>query len=62
MKWLNAKQVAERAGVTLNRVYYVQRQLGLREERLPTVEEVINYSPKQKGRPLKHIIISEENN
>lgn len=62
MKWLNAKQVAERAGVTLNRVYYVQRMLGLREERLPTVEEVINYSPKQKGRPLKHIIISEENN
>lgn len=49
MLYMNVKQIAEKAGVKVARVYYIKDRLG----RLPTVEEVKNYRAKA-GRPPKY--------
>ena len=55
MRYLNVKQIAEKAGVTIKRVYYIKDRLG----HLPTVSEVKTYQPKR-GRPPKYTL--KENN
>ena len=47
---LKAHEIAEKCGVKVWKVYYVGSKLNL--DRLPTVEEVINYRG-QVGRPFK---------
>ena len=47
---MQAKEIAEKAGVNVWKVYYVAERLNL--GRLPTVEEVQKYSAKV-GRPKK---------
>lgn len=55
MLYMNVKQIAEKAKVSLYRVYYIKNKLG----HLPTVDEVINYKPaKRIGRP--NVYISQE--
>lgn len=55
MIYMNVKQIAEKAKVSLHRVYYIKNKLG----HLPTVDEVINYKPRKRvGRPTFYI--SEE--
>jgi hypothetical protein len=56
MRYLNVKQIAEKAGVTEKRVYYIKDRIG----HLPTVAEVKNYSAKQ-GRPPKFTLKESEN-
>lgn len=48
---MNAKEIAEKAGVNVWKVYYIGEKLNL--GRLPTVEEVKQYRGKV-GRPKKH--------
>lgn len=51
MLYMNVKQIAEKAGVSIKRVYYIKDRLG----HLPTVDEVKNYKPERKpGRPTKY--------
>lgn len=51
MLYMNVKQIAEKAGVTRKRVYYIKDKLG----HLPSVEEVKNYKPvRKRGRPTKY--------
>ena len=48
MLYMNVKQIAEKAGVNVQRVYYIKNRLG----HLPTVAEVKNYKANKKsGRP-----------
>jgi hypothetical protein len=55
---MNVKQIAEKAGVTTKRVYYIKDRIG----HLPTVEEVKNYKPTRKvGRPPEYTIKESEN-
>lgn len=56
MLYMNVNQIAEKAGVSAQRVYYIKNCLG----HLPTVAEVKNYKPKRKGRPPKYML--KENN
>ena len=50
MRYMNVKQIAEKAGVNPKRVYYIKDKIG----HLPTVSEVKNYKPERaKGRPPK---------
>lgn len=49
---LKAHEIAEKCGVKVWKVYYVRQKLKL--DRLPTVEEVLNYHG-QVGRPLKDV-------
>lgn len=52
MIYMNVKQIAEKAKVSLHRVYYIKNKIG----HLPTVEEVVNYKPtKRIGRPTVYI-------
>ena len=46
---MTAKEIAEKSGVKLWKIYYVAEKLG----RLPTIEEAKTYKGK-KGRPPKH--------
>ena len=55
MLYMNVKQIAEKAGVNIRRVYYIKNRLG----HLPTVAEVKNYKPKKAGRPPKYIMLKE---
>lgn len=53
MLYMNVKQIAEKAGVNVQRVYYIKNRLG----HLPTVEEVKNYKANRKsGRPPKYTL------
>ncbi len=55
MLYMNVEQLAKRAGVTKNRVYYIRRQLALPKGVLPSVEEIKNYTSKRKrGRPNEY--------
>ena len=57
MRYMNVKQIAEKAGVSPKRVYYIKDRLG----HLPTVEEVKNYKPTQAvGRPQKYTLKEKE--
>ena len=57
MRYMSVRQIAEKAGVTEKRVYYIKDVIG----HLPTVEEVKNYKPERKvGRPRKYEIKEEE--
>lgn len=58
MLYMNVKQIAEKAGVSPQRVYYIKNRLG----HLPTVAEVKNYKPQKAGRPPKYIMIKESEN
>ena len=57
MLYMNVKQIAEKAGVSPQRVYYIKNRLG----HLPTVAEVKNYPTKRAGRPPKYILKETEN-
>ena len=58
MRYMNVKQIAEKAGVTTKRVYYIKDRIG----HLPTVEEVKNYKPeRQAHRPTKYTLKETEN-
>lgn len=58
MIFMNVKQIAEKAGVSEKRVYYIKDRIG----HLPTVEEVKNYKPKRgRGRPNTFILQEKEN-
>lgn len=57
MLYMNVKQIAEKAGVSAQRVYYIKNRLG----HLPTVAEVKNYTAKRTGRPPKYILKESEN-
>ena len=57
MRYMNVKQIAERAGVPVSRVYYIKDKLG----HLPTVAEVKNYKPSRAvGRPNKYTLKEKE--
>jgi predicted phosphatase len=58
MLYMTVKQIAQRAGVSPQRVYYIKNRLG----HLPTVAEVKNYKPKKAGRPPKLILKDGEIN
>jgi hypothetical protein len=59
MLYMNVKQIAEKAGVTTKRVYYIKDRIG----HLPTVEEVKNYKAERKsGRPPKYTLKESEAN
>ena len=50
MLYMNVRQIAEKAGVKPQRVYYIKNQIG----HLPTVKEVKEYKPKRPAhRPTK---------
>lgn len=53
---MTAKEVAEKSGLPLWKVYYVANKLG----RLPSVDEIVNWKPKR-GRPIKWKITEKEN-
>lgn len=57
MLYMNVKQIAEKAGVSTKRVYYIKDRLG----HLPTVEEVKSYAP-QRGRPSKLFLKGDAKN
>lgn len=58
MRYMNVKQIAEKAGVTTKRVYYIKDRIG----HLPTVEEVKNYKPERPNhRPPKYTLKEREN-
>lgn len=57
MLYMNVKQIAEKAGVKVARVYYIKDRLG----HLPTVEEVRNYKAEQRGRPSQYKLKGEQN-
>jgi hypothetical protein len=58
MRYMNVKQIAEKAGVSPKRVYYIKDKIG----HLPTVSEVKNYKPERaKGRPPKFTLKESEN-
>ena len=58
MRYMNVKQIAEKAGVTTKRVYYIKDRIG----HLPTVDEVKNYkSERPAHRPTKFILKESEN-
>lgn len=58
MLYMNVKQIAEKAGVKPQRVYYIKNKLG----HLPTVAEVKNYKAERKsGRPPKFTLKESEN-
>ena len=56
MRYMNVKQIAEKAGVSPKRVYYIKDRLG----HLPTVKEVKSYKGKV-GRPPKYTLSEKEN-
>lgn len=56
MRYMNVKQIAEKAGVSPKRVYYIKDCLG----HLPSVDEVKNYNVKR-GRPPKYTLKENEN-
>ena len=57
MRYMNVKQIAEKAGVTPKRVYYIKDKIG----HLPTVSEVKNYTPSNAvGRPPKYTLKEKE--
>lgn len=57
MLYMNVKQIAEKAGVTTARVYYIKDRIG----HLPSVEEVKNYKADRKsGRPTKYTLKEHE--
>ena len=59
MRYMNVKQIAEKAGVKTSRVYYIKDKLG----HLPTVAEVKNYKPNRAvGRPNKYTLKEKEGN
>ena len=48
MRYMNVKQIAQKANCTERHIYYLASVLG----HLPTVEEVLSYQPKRRvGRP-----------
>lgn len=49
MRYMNVKQIAEKSGVNVCRVYYIKNRIG----HLPTVDEVKNYKAPKRGRPNK---------
>lgn len=56
MRYMSVRQIAEKAGVTEKRVYYIKDRIG----HLPTVQEVRDYKPEKKqGRPRKYVIEEE---
>lgn len=58
MRYMNVKQIAEKAGVTTKRVYYIKDRIG----HLPTVQEVKDYKPTRPNhRPTKYTITESKN-
>lgn len=55
MLYMNVKQIAEKAGVSTKRVYYIKDRIG----HLPTVDEVKSYAPKR-GRPSRYMVKETE--
>ena len=55
MRFMNVKQIAEKAGVSTKRVYYIKDRLG----HLPTVKEVKEYKGNR-GRPPKYTLSDRE--
>lgn len=55
MKYINVKQIAEKAGCTEQHIYYISRMIG----RLPTVKEAKEYKGKR-GRPPKHFSYEQQ--
>ena len=56
MRYMNVKQIAEKAGVTIRRVYYIKDKIG----HLPTVKEVKEYKPERPNhRPTKYKLTEE---
>lgn len=59
MLYMNVKQIAEKAGVNVQRVYYIKNKLG----HLPTVAEVKSYKANRtSGRPPKYTLEEENGN
>lgn len=54
---MTAKELAEKSGVKLWKVYYIAARLG----RFPSVAEIVNYKARV-GRPPKHYKYEEKNN
>ena len=52
---MTAREIAEKSGVRLWKVYYIAEKLGKTNGDLPSVEEVKNYAPNKRGRPNKRI-------
>ena len=58
MRYMNVKQIAEKAGVTTKRVYYIKDKIG----HLPTVQEVKDYKPiRPNHRPPKYELKESDN-
>ena len=55
MRFMNIKQIAEKAGVSPKRGYYIKDRLG----HLPTVKEVKEYKG-YRGRPPKYTLSDRE--
>lgn len=57
MLYMNVKQIAEKAGVNVRRVYYIKDKIG----HLPTVQEVKEYkSERPNHRPNKYTLEESE--
>lgn len=53
MLYMNVKQIAEKAGVSTRRVYYIKDKIG----HLPSVQEVKDYKPERPNhRPPKYTL------
>ena len=50
---MTAKEIAEKSGVRLWKVYYIANKLGKSSGELPSVDEIKAYSPNKRGRPNK---------
>ena len=58
MRYMNVKQIAEKAGVSTRRVYYIKDKIG----HLPTVKEVKDYKPERPNhRPPKYTLKESKN-
>jgi hypothetical protein len=53
---MTAKELAEKSGVPLWKVYYVADKLG----RLPSVDELVNWKQKRGRPPIKWQFVEEE--
>lgn len=52
MRYMNVKQIAQKANCKKRHIYYLKDVLG----HLPTVEEVLNYKSRRRvGRPNKYL-------
>lgn len=54
---MTVKEIAEQANVPRWKVYHIRKQI----EKVPTVDEVLNYHWKKAGRPIKYELKECEN-